>query len=449
MTDTAATAAGPTANEPSPGYRAYILSMLIIVYTFNFIDRQILSILMIPIQEEFKVEDWQVGLMRGLAFALFYSVLGVPIAWLADRTNRVWIMTIALTLWSAMTAVCGLAQNAMQLFFARMAVGVGEAGGVAPAYSLISDYFPPAKRARALAIYSFGIPIGSALGIIFAGIIATILDWRAAFLILGLAGVAFAPFFWFTVREPRRGAFDKPGALTAAVPISAVVKTLSRKPSFWLLSVGAASSSMMGYGLFAWMPAFFERSYDEELRVFFAWGQGWLIPSDAPALLYAAYFYGAIVLVGGVAGIWLGGFLGDRLGEKDRAAYATVPAVAFLATLPFFIIGVLAGNLWLKFFVFLIPTALSLAWLGPVLAAFQHIVPPNMRATASAIFLLINNLIGIGVGDVALGGMSSYLKPIYGDDSLRYSILAGTVFYVVASLLLFWAARYLKRDWEE
>lgn len=432
----------------SAGYRSYVLGILILVYTFNFIDRQILGVLAIPIQQEFEVSDTQMGLMRGVAFAIFYSLLGVPIAWLADRKNRVWIMTIALTLWSLMTAVCGLAQNAVHLFLARLGVGVGEAGGVAPAYSLISDYFPPERRSRALAIYSFGIPIGSAIGIIFAGIITTILDWRSAFIILGIAGIALAPFFRMTMREPKRGSQDATGAATAAASVSDVLGTLVRKRSFWFLSTGAAFSSMMGYGLFAWMPAFLSRSYPDALPQFFSWAEGWLIPDGAGIVLYASYFYGAIVLVGGVLGIWLGGELGDRLGGRNRAAFATVPAIAFLGAVPFFVLGVLSDSLTVSFFVFMAPTALSLAWLGPVLSAFQHIVPPNMRATASAVFLLINNLIGIGVGDLAIGAMSDGLSQAFGEESLRYSILAGTSFYLIAAALLFIAARYLDGDWE-
>jgi len=438
----------PLANG-SKAYRAYVLSILILVYTFNFIDRQILGILAIPIQEEFAVSDTQMGLMRGLAFAIFYSVLGIPIAWLADRTNRVWIMTIALTLWSAMTAVCGLTMNAFQLFLARMGVGIGEAGGVAPAYSIISDYFPSEKRARALAIYSFGIPVGSALGIIFAGIITTILDWRSAFVIMGIAGVLLVPLFRLTVREPKRGMFDPPGSKTEAPSIKEVMSTLTRKPSFWLLSIGAACSSMMGYGLFAWVPTFLSRSFADDLPLAFGWAEGWLIPSNAGTLLYAAYFYGTIVFVGGTIGIFLGGYLGDRLGQAKKSAYALIPAIAFAIATPFFLIGVSSTNLTVLFFVMLIPTALSLAWLGPVLSAFQHIVPPNMRATASAIFLLINNLIGIGIGDLAIGAMSDAFSSLQGTESLRYSMLCGTVFYVIAALLLLAASRFLERDWED
>ncbi len=179
----------------SSAYRVYVMFMLVLVYTFNFIDRQIVGILAVPIKTDLGLTDTELGLMGGLAFALFYTALGIPVAMLADRSSRTWIMTIALAIWSAMTAACGLAQNFWQLFVARLGVGIGEAGGVAPAYSLISDYFPSSKRARALSVYSFGIPIGSALGIFFGGYIATHVDWRVAFFVAGLAGILIAPVF--------------------------------------------------------------------------------------------------------------------------------------------------------------------------------------------------------------------------------------------------------------
>ena len=197
----AAVSAATTADRAeSPRYRAIVLLMLVIVYTFNFIDRQIVGILAIPIKADLGLTDTQLGLMGGLAFALFYTLLGIPIAMLADRRNRTVIMSVALVVWSAMTAVCGFAQNFAQLFLARLGVGVGEAGGVAPAYSLVADYFPSEQRARALAVYSFGIPLGGALGIFFGGLIASLIDWRTAFLAVGIAGVVLAPVFKLVVR---------------------------------------------------------------------------------------------------------------------------------------------------------------------------------------------------------------------------------------------------------
>jgi len=418
-----------TWNTQSGAYRLYVMVILVIVYTFNFIDRQIIGILAVPIKADLALSDTQLGLMGGLAFALFYTALGIPVAMLADRKSRTWIMTIALTAWSAMTAACGLAQNFWQLFLARLGVGVGEAGGVAPAYSLISDYFPPEQRARALSAYSFGIPIGSALGIVFGGLIASKIDWRYAFFAVGLAGLLIAPIFRLTVKEPQRGRLDTHLAHAEPAGLSTIVRKLMHKPSFWLMSLGAAASSMMGYGMFFWLPSFFVRSF-------------------GLSLLDASLFYGAILLVGGIAGIALGGTLADRFGANNRGAYVTIPAIAFVTTVPFYVLAILSPNLVMTFIAMLVPTALGLAWLGPVLSAIQHVVTPNMRATASAIFLFINNLIGIGVGTVAIGFLSDSLQQRFGDDSLKYAILAGTSFYLIAAVLFFLSARPLRRDWE-
>ncbi len=432
----------------STAYRGYVLLILVVVYTFNFIDRQIVGILAIPIKAELLLSDTQLSLMGGLAFALFYTFLGIPIAMLADRRSRTWIMTAALALWSVMTAACGLAQNFWQLFLARLGVGVGEAGGVAPAYSLIADYFPPHQRARALSVYSFGIPIGGALGIVLGGVLSSLLGWRAAFILVGISGVLLAPLFRLTVREPERGRFDSAQADATPAPVAKVVATLRSKPSFWFLSLGAASSSMMGYGLIFWLPSFFVRSFGQDLAGFFAWLPGWMLPAAAGPVLYASYFYGSILLVGGLLGIWIGGYLADRYGARSKSAYALIPAIAFVATIPFFLLGVLSDSLPLTYVAFVLPTALSLAWLGPVLSAFQHLVPPNMRATASAVFLFINNLLGIGLGNLVIGALSDHLHEAYGDESLRYAILAGTVFYILAATLFFIAAPRLHKDWE-
>ncbi|MGQ0533947.1 MAG: spinster family MFS transporter [Caulobacteraceae bacterium] len=419
------------ADAPRDPSRQLVLALLFIVYTFNFIDRQIIGILAAPIQAELNIDDEQMGLLGGLAFALFYTGLGIPIAWLADRWSRTWIMTIALTLWSGFTALSGMALNYTQLFLARMGVGVGEAGGVAPAYSLISDYFPPQERARALAIYSFGIPIGSAAGIAFGGVVADLVDWRVAFIAVGAAGVLIAPVFRLFVREPERGRYD---ARAADAPSAAragffeALGVVTRKPSFWLLSFGASCSSIMGYGSFFWIPSFLQRSYGF-------------------SGLQSGFYYGAILLVGGVIGVWLGGFLGDKLGIKRRAMFALAPAAAWILAAPFYALALLSPSPTVAFFLFLIPTALGLVWLGPIITAFQHMAPANMRTTASASFLFINNLLGIGLGTYLLGKMSVLLSVQFGEESLRYSILAGTGFYVAAALLAVIASRSLQRDW--
>lgn len=426
--------ASPTP-PPTPAYRRYVLALLVVVYTMNFLDRQILGILVPQIKAELGLSDGQIGLMGGVAFAALYTTLGVPIAWLADRSSRRRIIAYALGLWSAFTTLCGLAGSFWQLFLARVGVGIGEAGGVAPAYSMVSDYFPREQRARALAVYSLGIPIGSAVGILFGGLIASAIDWRAAFVIVGLVGLVIAPIFRFTVRDPARGGADRRASAPAApalrpAPFRAVASLLLAKPSFWLVSFGAGCASVCGYGLAFWLPSFFQRSFEL-------------------SLVDTALFYSAITFVGGCLGIYGGGLLADRLGARSRSAYPRIPAAAFLIALPCFFAAVNTTNLVVGFVLFVIPTGLNLMWLGPVTTAVQHLVPANMRTTASAMFLLINNLLGIAVGYYYFGAMSDLLRPTYGDESLRYAIYTGLGFYVIASLLFFIASRTLRSDWTD
>lgn len=410
---------------PTPRYRAVALVMLLLVYTFNFIDRQILGILAPAIKADLALSDTQLGLLGGLAFALLYSTLAIPLAWLADRTSRTWVITVSLAVWSGFTALCGWATNFAQLFTARLGVGVGEAGGVAPSYAVIADLFPPNIRARALAVYSLGIPLGSAAGVMLGGYIAASIDWRAAFTTVGIAGLALAPIFRLVVREPARAA-----KAAGAEPVGRVFAILAAKPSFWLLAFGAASSSMLGYGLAFWLPSLMKRSF----------GLG---------LVETAQFYGGVLLLGGVAGVLLGGILGDRLGQRDRANYARLPAIAFVIAVPLFAGGILSSSVAAAFLFFLVPQALAYVWLAPVITAIQHLVPPHMRATASASFLLINNLIGLGGGSFVLGLLSDTMTARYGDEALRYAMLSGLALYLVAALLMWLAARPLRNDWIE
>ena len=418
--------AGEAGASPPRTLRTRVLLLLLLAYVFNFIDRQIIGILAVPIKAELGLSDRQLGLMGGVAFALFYSTLALPIAWFADRKSRIAIISASVAVWSLFTAVCGLAQNFWQLFLARMGVGIGEAGGVAPSYSLIADYFPSRSRARAMAFFSLGIPLGSALGIFFGGWIASSVDWRAAFIVVGLAGLPVALLLRLFVPEPVRGASDL-APTDAAPPFLEVMATLARNPSFWLLSFGAASGSILGYGLIFWLPALFTRSFGLSLSDI-----GW--------------FYGSIVLVGGMLGTWLGGVIGDRLGPDRPGTYAAIPAIGLLLAAPAYAAGLFAPSLGLAWILFVIPQILGLAWLGPVITAVQQLVPPNMRATASASFLLINNFIGIGFGIYMFGELSSRMAERYGDESLRYSILYGLGFYVLAAIFYALAARRLKRD---
>lgn len=401
-----------------------VLAMLLLVYVFNFVDRQILSILAGPIQRDLDLSDGQMGLLGGVAFAVLYSTLGVPLAWLADRTSRTWVITVSLTLWSGFTALCGFAQGFWHIFLARLGVGIGEAGGVAPSYALIADYFPAHRRAFALSVYSLGIPLGSAAGVLAGGYIAAMVDWRAAFFVVGLGGIVIAPLFKLIVRD-----VPKPSAATAQdrPGFGHIAATLARKPSFWLLSFGAATSSMLGYGLAFWLPSLLQRSFGLDL-------------------VGVSHFIGGLLILGGVPGMLAGGWLGDRLGTGDRAFLAWLPAGAFAIGVPLFAAGIYSSDATLAFFLFLIPQAMAYVWLGPVLSAVQQLVEPFHRSTASALFLLINNLIGLGGGIYLLGALSDLLAPIYGQDALRYSMLYSLGMYLVSALLMMLAGPRLRRD---
>ncbi|RYY26276.1 MAG: MFS transporter [Sphingomonadales bacterium] len=401
-----------------------VLAMLLLVYIFNFLDRQILSILAQPVKADLGLDDGQLGMLGGLAFAVLYSTLAIPLALLADKTSRSWVITISLAVWSGFTALCGMAQNFTQMFLFRLGVGVGEAGGVAPSYALIGDAYPAEKRARALSIYSLGIPLGSAGGALLGGYIAQNVEWRTAFVVVGLLGLLVAVPFKLIVKDPPRAK-----ATSGQVPLWHVFGILAAKPSFWLLSFGAAAGSMCGYGVAFWLPSMIMRSYGLNLQ-------------------QVGQFFGALLLTGGVAGILLGGWLGDRMGKRDRKWYALAPAICYVLGTPLFIAGVLSGSWMAAFALFVIPQALVYVWLGPVLTAIQHLVPAHVRATASASFLLINNLIGLGLGSWVIGSLSKHLTPAYGEaDALRYAIAAGLCLYLVAGLLMLCASRFLKRDW--
>ena len=402
-----------------------VLGVLLLAYILNFLDRQILGILAAPIKADLRLSDAQFGAIGGLAFALLYSVLGLPLAYVADRVSRSSIVAASLAFWSAFTALCGTAGSYGQLFLYRLGVGVGEAGGVAPSYALIADYFSVERRARALAIFSLGIPIGLAGGTLIGAYIAAAIDWRAAFLTMGIAGIVLAPILRFVVRD-----VPKAPASAEQAPIASVVPILIRKRAFWLLALAASCSSLTGYGLALWTPSVLMRSYGLDLKS-------------------TANFLASLIFIGGCAGVFAGGWFADRLGRADRGWYAKLPAIAWLITAPTFVAGLLAPKLWLVWPLLMIPNGLNILWLGPVTTAVQHLVPRHMRATASASFLLVNNLIGLGVGPLLMGSLSDALKTTYGVDSLRYAAVACTAFYFVAALLMLLCVKPLRASWTD
>ncbi|HEX4695071.1 MFS transporter [Sphingomonas sp.] len=419
-----------TTRTERPGYPALVLMMLLIVYTFNFLDRQILGILAKPIQAGLDLNDAQFGAIGGTAFAILYSVLGVPLALAADRWGKTRVIAGSLVVWSGFTALCGTATGFWQLFFYRLGVGVGEAGGAAPSYALIADYFPVDRRARAVGIYSMGIPIGLGAGVLLGAYIAKYINWQAAFIVMGVAGILVAPVFLWLVRDR----YPPTVAIKGAPSPFLVVPLLMKKPAYWLLSISAGCSSMAGYGLALWAPKIIAVQF------------GWTAPAQ---LTNVGWFMGGLLLIGGSVGIFLGGVVSDRLGKIDRGWYPRVPAIAWLITAPMFIIGFRTGNPMLAWFILLIPNALNTLWLGPIITAVQHLAPSEMRAGTSGTFLFINNLLGLGLGPLLMGTLSVALKAQYGDQSLGIAAMAGVCLYLVAALLAFLAIKPLKRGWVE
>jgi predicted MFS family arabinose efflux permease len=410
------------AAPPRERSASLVLALLLVAYIFNFLDRQILGILAQPIKADLRLSDTQFGAIGGLAFALLYSVLGVPLAYLADRTSRSAVVAGSLAVWSAFTALCGAAASFTQLFLYRLGVGIGEAGGVAPSYALIADYFPPERRARALSVFSLGIPIGLAGGTLIGAYIAHAINWRAAFLVMGIAGVLLAPVLRLVVRDlPRHSPATQ-------APLSSVFPLLARKPAFWLLAFASSASSLCGYGLALWTPSVMMRSFGLDL-------------------LTTGKFLASLLLIGGCAGVFAGGWLADRLGAADRGWYAKLPAIAWIVSVPAWGIGLFAPSLWIAWPLLLVGNAVNILWLGPVTTAVQHLVPRPMRSTASASFLLINNLIGLGVGPLLMGRLSDALKATRGADALRDAAVACLVFYLAAAVLMFLSVKSLKTSW--
>ncbi len=410
-----------------PLYSLYVLCVLLLAYTLNFVDRVVIGILAVPIKSELALSNTQLGLLGGSAFVVFYTTLGIPIGRVADRVNRVGILTVALGLWSAFTALCGLAGTFTVLFLSRLGVGVGEAGGVAPAYALLSDYFAPRTRARALAVFSLGIPVGSALGFLLGAHIAALHGWRMAFIVLGISGLVLAPLLAVSVRDPRRG--RTPAGIAPPPPLRLVVALLAAKPSFWFLALGAAFSSLIGYGLLFWLPSFFHTSY-------------------GMALIDIGRLLATITFLGGVLGMFLGGVVADRLGPRDPRWYAWVPAAASLVIVPCYALALRLPPGGLTWILYTVPAALQLVWFGPVLSAIQQLVPATMRALASSVFLFVLNVIGLGLGSFVLGYVSDRLHARYGVDALRYAILWGTGCYVIAAAFLLLAAPRIGPDTE-
>ncbi|MCU0947428.1 MAG: MFS transporter [Porphyrobacter sp.] len=399
------------------------LWILLAVYVFNFIDRQIVNILAEPIARDLKLSDTQIGLMTGLAFALFYTVLGIPIARFADRpaTNRPRLIAVALALWSAMTALCGLAQNFWQLLLARIGVGVGEAGCTPPAHSLISDIVPPEKRASALAFYSLGIPVGTLLGMIIGGTLVDLMSWRDAFVIVGLPGVALALAVWFILKDPRQSnaaALLRAQSQPPALPLGQAVAEVMTSRAFVLLLFAGSAASFLAYGKTTWTTIFFQRTHG-------------MTPGQV------GLWFGLLGGLCGMLGTWAGGYLADKFGAINRRHVLTAPAVGMALAVPLAIAAYEATSWPVALALLALPTVFNSFYYGPTYSAAQGLVPLRARAIAAATLLFFQNLIGLGLGPLFFGMLSDWLQPAYGQDSVRHVLYGAAVLGLVPAFF-FW-----------
>ncbi len=496
MTDTAAdTTLPPDTARPghmtgfgSNGYRAYVLGSLLLVYIFNFIDRTIINILTEPIKMTFGVEDWQMGLLGGPAFAILYTFLGIPIARVSERVNRVLIIALAVSFWSLMTVLCGFALTFLMLFLFRIGVSVGEAGCTPPAQSLIADYFKPSSRATAVSIYALGVPLGGMFAAVFGGFVAGNLDgpqvaaaftswgwtwaanmldwqtiegWRIAFVVVGVPGLILGLVVKLTVREPPRGYSDPPElqrkAGEARTSFLQVMGILMRKPTYVHVVIGATVASFIGYGVGQFTTSF-------------------LIRTHGLTIQDAALLFGIILGVMAAIGVFTSGWLSDRWAKKYPTSLSWLPALGMGLSVPFYAIGYSADNLWLAMPPLMIAAMIHYFYLGPMYAVSGGVVDSRMRATAVALTLFVVNLLGYGLGPPTIGALSTALKSMVlsGNDlgmtlqtcrvladlsaeaagicrnadakGLQWSIIAFNCLYAWAALHYLLAGKTLQRD---
>ncbi len=402
-------------------YRTYLLVVLTIVYTFNFIDRQILSILAEPIKAELGLRDWHLGFLTGPAFALFYATLGIPVARLADRWHRVNVLSISLVIWSGLTAACGLATNFLQLALARVGVGVGEAGGSPPSISLISSYVPPRRRATAMAIYGLGVPIGTMFGFLIGGWVNEVLGWRWAFAIVGIPGVLLALVVKMTLREPAKEAIPTDDMVEDST--WRTFKRLWKIPVYRLTVLGVSIGQLTIYGFMIWVPVHLIRTFDV--------GTG-----------EAGTIVGLTVGLAGGLGTGFGGWIADRLSQRNPRWLSLYPAVTQALFLVFMFLTLFTNNKT-TFIVLLVPTYMLItSKAGAVWSVLQTAAPKEDRAMSAAIMLFLNSILGLGLGPLLVGVLSDIFQPLAGSDSVRYGLMTLSVFTITSVILYVHASKY-------
>ncbi len=412
--------------------RNFTLALLFGIAFFNYMDRYMLAVLLPAIKADLALSDTEIGFITGVAFTLFYATLGIPIARLADRHSRRVIVSVALMVWSAMTALCGLATNFVQLAVARVLVGVGEAGATPPSHSLLADVFPKAERARALSVMSLGAPVGILAGFLLGGWLATAYSWRVALFAVALPGIALGLGLLRWLPEPARGAADGLSASEApeAAPFGATLRTLLGNATFRHVSIATGLYTVVWLGVVQWLPSFYMRSFGLGLAEVSTWL--------------------AFILSGSqVLGMLGGGFLADRLGRGDLRWYAWLPSVAIFCSIPLFVLALLAGHATWALLAMFPPFMISVMQGPASFATIQGVSDVRMRATAAALMLLITNLIGGLLGAQSVGILSDLMAARFDADSLRYSLLIVVlIFGTWASFHYYWAARTIRDDFE-
>ncbi len=414
-------------------YNLVVVVLLAVVYTFNFLDRNLLANLSEPIRRELNLSYTQIGLLTGLTFALFYTTFGIPIAWLADRTNRVRMIAAALSIWSLFSMGCGLASSFALLALARIGVGVGEAGGGPASLSLLSDYFPARQRGTAIAIYSMGAPVGSALAAAAGAGIAAVYGWRAAFLLVGLPGVLLALIVLVVIREPRRGRLDAHGDGQAAISPS--------RPLVQSLIAYFSNPVLVMTGVAAGLAVFVSQGFAMNAVAY-------LISNRGMKLTQIATFYSVTQAVAGGIGMFAGGWLSDRLSRFSPAAYALVPAAALAINAPFLLAYLWAPSWQIALMFMSVPIALNAVFQAPALAVVQNAVPAGQRGMAGSILLFLMGIIGYGGGPLYVGLIADHFKPVYGTTALRFGLAALAPVALVALVAHLVSARLMQRAFD-
>lgn len=407
--------------------RYYALALLTLIYALNFLDRTIFNVLIEPIKKEFALSDTMIGLLAGFGFVLMYSAIGMPIAYYADRGNRRNIVALGLTLWSSMTMLCGMAQSVSMLALARIGVGIGESAGTPASQSLVADLFTKDERPRALGIFAIGTYLGIFLGYFYGGWVSQYYGWRIAFLSAGLPGIALAVLLWLTVREPVRGANDKAVSASGRERIGTTLSFLFSQKSFALVLIGFCLTTYSNYASSVWIPPFLARIHK-------------LSPAEIGT--YAGTFKGLF----GIAGTLVGGFVVARISKHDDRWKLWAPALASTLAAPAFAYCTLAFDFQTSIAMLGLFSLLAGFHLGPIFAIAQTIAKPSMRAFASATILLTATCVGQGLGPLVVGYLNDVLKPIYGVDAIRYSLLSASLTSVFGALFFVWAAVSLRAD---